>query len=349
MSLNNIVSNEIIGIYIGNTNIKILLGNKNKIKQFMSIKTPENSVQDYNIIDIEAIVNCLNMFFKQNKITAKNVAFAIQGQEIIIRHVELPIMPEKNIRSAIEWETNQFLPNNGAEHYIDFEILDKVYSNDKKAFKIMVAAVPKEKVDKYLRLSEILNLRLKAIDLTANCTARLFKNIAQKDKEVKNIGVIDIGSKNSSIVIIENGKLFMEKTVPFGLFNIQREISKKKNISLKEAEEYMLDTLNFYEIEAEDEITKRMQTLFDNLFSSFSKVIQFYTTGKASKKLDRIYLSSGGNLIKGLNKYINDYFETETMVPDNFKAMNLKIAAPKDFELKFYANIVGLLLRRETK
>lgn len=347
VSINDIFTTDTLGIYVGNNNIKILYGSKNKIKQFSTIKTPENSVEDDKILNLQAVAKTIKNYIEENKISSKCVSFAIQGQDIIIRHIETPIIPEKNVRESVEWEINQYLPNEGNDHYIDFEIVDKISNNEKKVFKIMVAAVLRDKIDIYVKLSQMLNLELKSIDLSANCTARLFKNVVKKDKTIKSIGVINIGSKSSSIVILENGKLFMEKEVPFGIFNVQREVIKRKELNSEVAIDYIFSDLNLQLIDENDEIERRIQTLFDNLFSSFIKIIQFYTTGKASKNLDKIYVIGDGTNINGLDKYVKDYFDTDTLIPDSLKSLNFSTKVPEGFELKYYGNIVGLLFRKE--
>jgi type IV pilus assembly protein PilM len=225
--------------------------------------------------------------------------FSISGSDIVIRQTEIPVMDEENIRDTVTWEMNQYLPQEGQDHYIDFEILEKNAGSEQKTYKVLVVAAPKEKIESYLELSQRLNLKLRAIDVSANCVARIFKT---KVNNISNesLGVINIGSKNSNIILVENGKLFMEREVPFGTENVIREISRRLDMSQEEAEHYLYNIFSFKNINEEDEIQKRIQTLFDNVFSTFQKVIQFYSNGKVKKNLDGIYFSNVNNAIDGL-------------------------------------------------
>ncbi|MBL4937197.1 type IV pilus assembly protein PilM [Clostridium sp. YIM B02515] len=345
--MDNIINSETIAIYIGNNYIKILIGNKKKISQFHNIKVPENSVLDDKIINLDAVYEVLDNFLMERKIKTKNVSFAIHGQDIVVRHIDVPIMDEKNIKDAIEWEVNQYLPDEGKNHYIDFEVLGKIIDEDKKMYKVLTAAVPKEKVDIHLELCERLNLNLKSIDISANCAARVFKNISTADKSIDSIGIIDIGNKNSSIIILDKGKLFMEREVPFGIDNVLREVTKRIDLDNNEAFDFILNDFSFSNINEDNEIENRIKTLFDNVLSSFSKIIQFYTTGKVTKKLDKIYITDLGPKFKGLDKYIEEYFQTNVEIPDSPQKINLKVKLPSDCELTSYINTCGLLLRKE--
>ncbi len=347
MLMDNIITSDAIAIYIGNSYIKILVGNRKKISQFHSLKIPENSVVDDRIVDLDAVCEALNNFLMEAKIKSKWVSFAIHGQDIVVRHIDIPIMEEKNIRGAIEWELNQYLPNEGKNHYVDFEILDKVVDRENKVYKVLAAAVPREKVDIHLELCKRLNLNLKSIDISANCAARVFKNISTADKSIESIGIIDIGNKNSSIIILDKGKLFMEREVPFGIDNVLREVTKRIDLDTNEAFDFILNDFSFSNINEDNEIENRIKTLFDNVLSSFSKIIQFYTTGKVTKKLDKIFITDIGPKVKGLDEYIEEYFQTSVEIPDSPQKINLKVKLPSDCELTSYINTCGLLLRKE--
>ena len=121
-----------LAIDIGSSYIKLLLGNKQKIKQCGLIKTPENSVVDDNIVKLDAISEVIKNFFRENNIKPSDVSFALHGQDIVIRHIEIPIMNPKTIIKTVEWEINQYLPENGRNHYIDYEIIEKINTKDKK-------------------------------------------------------------------------------------------------------------------------------------------------------------------------------------------------------------------------
>jgi type IV pilus assembly protein PilM len=343
----DISAKDIMAIYFGNSNLRIIIGNKRRIKECYNIHIPKDSINDGKIVDMDSIYKIISELINNQKISAKSVAMAIHGQDIIVRHINIPIMDEKNMRSAIEWEVNQFLPEDGKDHYIDFQVLDKVIDNNKKVYNLLTVAVPKEKIDSYVNLSKMLGLELKCIDIAANCTARVFKNIIKMDKKIESIGVIEIGSKASSIIILDKGKLFMEREVPFGVNNITKEICRKLELSEEEALDYFINNIDVNNINEDIEIEKRVQTLLDNVFSSFIKIIQFYTTGKVSKKLDKIYITGYSNKIEGLDSYIMNYFKADVEIPVSIDKLNIKMKAAEDCNLSLYISVLGLLLRKE--
>lgn len=340
-------SRKSIAVDIGNSNIKILSGSRKKIDFCGYMKTPSESVEDNRIVKPDVLFNSLDTFIREHRISGSDILFAIHGQDIVVRHIELPIMDEKTLRKSVEWEINQYLPENGANHYVDFKILDREITKEKKSYKILVVAVPKEKVDSYVILAEMLKLKLRAIDISSNCVSRVFENMFRNENKNRSIGILDIGSQNSSITILDGGKLFMEREVLFGMDNLTREVSRFKGTTSEESMQYLVNMLDFNKISDEDECSQRIQKLFDNVLSSFLKVVQFYSTGRTQKTLDDIYVIGGGSQLHGIREHIKEHFECPVHIMDNPDIIGCKINFPSQRDFRFHLNTFGLLLRKE--
>ena len=207
-----ILENDCLAVDIGNSFIKVMVGNDKNIKFCDMLPTPEGSMQDGKIVNPDAIRYLLDSYIKQKytKTKCKNISFVIHGQDIIIRHTEFPFMDEKGLKNAVEWEMGQYLPQGGNLHYIDYEIIDKLNTREKKMYKLLVVAAPRDKIDQLVNIAQGLQLKINAIDISANCIARTVKKSFQLDKS---IGIIDIGNKTTSFEIIDDGKLFIERGV----------------------------------------------------------------------------------------------------------------------------------------
>lgn len=341
------VTREGLALDIGSSYIKALFGSRQRIKLCGLIKTPEKSVMDNNLVETEQLRDVINAFINENKIKPSYVSYAIHGQEIVIRHIEVPNMDERGLRKAVEWEITQYLPENGASYYIDYEIIDKFNTKEKKGYSLLVVAAPKAKINKYAELSFALGIKLKSIDIASNCIARVYRSTNKDIPKEVTTGIIDIGYKNMNCMILEGGKLFMERELPIGVKNAVMEISKGFNINDDEAYTYLFNKFDFGKIKEEIEGEKRVHALFENILSSFESVIQFYTTGKTQKSLDKIYIIGGGSEIPGIDVYISDYLNSPASTPNNSSSEALRFKFPQGLDFKVYANALGLLLRKE--
>lgn len=339
------LGNQKLAIDIGSDSIKILCGNKKRISYATSIITPENSVEDSKIIDLEKIHNAIGNCISTGNIKAKSVSFTLRGQDIVIRNTEIPIMDNKILKETIEWETNQYLPQNGTNYYFDYQVIGSEKTDDKRVYKVITVAAPKEKIDQYVELSSMLDLNLDAIDIAANCAARVLKNRTENRKKSKDTGIIDIGNKSSSITILDNGKLFIEREVPFGTDNIIREISRILEVNMNGAIKYLINNFEFNNIK--DEIDIRIEELFNNVFSTFLNAIEFYTSGKIQKSLDELFVIGEGSKIKAIDDYMSRYFSSPVIIVDSIEKTGRKVKLPTECDLNIYFNALGLLLRKE--
>lgn len=172
-----------LAVDIGSSYIKIICGNGRRVKFCGLVKTPDGSAKDGSINDIAKVRETIENFLNQNNIKASEISYTINGQDMVIRHTVIPIMEKSNIEKTIEWEMGQYLPENGLNYYISYEIIEKINTKEKKACKVLAAAAPRAKIDKYVELTEALKLKLKAIDVNANCISRVFSHNSKSHKE----------------------------------------------------------------------------------------------------------------------------------------------------------------------
>lgn len=335
-----------IAIELENNSIKLLVGNSSAVKLSEVLALPENFYLENKVIDAKVLAAMLLSFIAERGIKTKKLMVLVQGQDIVTRYIEVPVMEEKGIRNAVLMETSQFLPNKGESHYVDYEILDKITSDSKKVYKVMVAAVPREKVDSYQEAAELANLELKVVDTANNSLARLFGAVQKKNAMFEEKGIIYMENTSSSLCIVKGGKLLMEREVPFGKINLIREVVKQEGTSNLEAEQWLNNSFSF-EAEGEEELKRRIIQLMDNVLSSFEKVIQFYNQGKTEKSLNSMYILGCGSTIPGLASYVQKYFNTTTAKIMDLRELSIKLSVPKDMNFDSFAPLLGLLLRRE--
>ena len=123
-------------VQMGNKDIRIIMGNKRKIQLFDTISTPLESFKSDKILNTRLISIALKKYIINKGIKAQKISFVISGQDVVVRHIEIPIMKNEGLDSAVKWEMTQFLPNNGENHYVDFQIIEKINTTDKKVFNI---------------------------------------------------------------------------------------------------------------------------------------------------------------------------------------------------------------------
>ena len=334
-------------IEIRNHNIKILYANSFNVTNCDTLKIPDGSIENYKILNMDVIYDLIDKYLIENKINATQVSFVLDGPDISVRFMEVPVMSNKSIMEYIEWDLNEFLPELGSNSYFDFEIIQKIKTEEKKVYKLFVVAVAKERIERLLELSKRLDLKLRCIDMASNCMARVFKNVYKIDKKISDFGIITIGKHTSSFIIIDSGKPFIERKVPFNISNVLTEITKDKEMDEVSALNYLQNVYDFEDVNQDEQLHNKVSSHFENVFLTYERVIQFYTNGKIKKSLDKIFILTDGMEFNNIDKYVEKYFSTDTEIINSVHRLMINTKFPSGSNFTQYINCLGILLRKE--
>ncbi|MGL4772977.1 MAG: pilus assembly protein PilM [Clostridium sp.] len=331
---------DVVAIDITKTYISILVGHKYNVSNGIILETPKESYENDTIQDVDAIADVIKGFLTKNKGKAKEVSFVLRGQDLITRHMYLPLMKDEALRDSIDFELRQFVGDRVDDLYFDYEVISSNKEETNGTNHVLIVAVDKGKVDKLMELASKINLKIKAIDAYANVAARVIRNLKQSAKtSAKSIGIIDIEADTNSISITEWDRLMIERYNGMGVLN-------GTNSSVENIMDYnsLLDNVDLIEVK---ENPTQMDRTFDTMVASYNSIIQYYSTGKVKKNLDRLFVMGSASRIKGIYQYIEVSLNTKVNTPPTFRDLKNSVKAPRKIELNNYMYPYGLLLRKE--
>ncbi len=324
---------EKVGIQITDSFINIIYGNKNKIIAADSIELEKGICDDGSIIVEKAVANKINNFFIESNVNIKKISFVISGTDIITRYTEVPIMADKALRETIYLEFSQFIPDID-NYYMDYEILGKVNSKEKRVYQIMLVAVPKEKINSLVKVTEMLNKKVDSIDILSNSLIRPLKKSTYTSGNGA-VGVFYLGVDTSSFTIIENNVFKIERALPFGI----------KNLFIESYDEIAATVLvdNNVDLKEVLEQNQRFQNSFENILSTINNTLRYYNSQRNNEKVEKLVIVCGQNTIAGLDAYFEKYFNIPCLLIKNPKDIDLKVNFQDGFNK--YMATYGLLLR----
>ncbi len=117
-----------IGVDIGTTSIKIAevanLHGDIELVGIASAKTPFEGVREGSVIDTAAVADVIRKMWREAGFRSRDVSCAIAGQDVIVRPVVFPHMPYDELKEAIKWEADKYLPFPAEEAVIDVVMPD---------------------------------------------------------------------------------------------------------------------------------------------------------------------------------------------------------------------------------
>ncbi len=282
------------------------------------------ALQASNLKIFEAdVVSLLKTLVHEMGVSTKNALASLPPFSVFTTILDFPQMNPKEIEQAMIYQAKQYVPLPLSEVALDWFAVGEY--QDEKGFahqKIMLISVPHEQIQKYQRIFKAAGLELKALEIESLSLARIFG-----DDPTPTLA-IDIGSRSTNIVFMENGRLTFSGQSDFGGASLTQALATSLSINPLRAEELkkergILGTGPNYEL------STIMMPFLDAILNEVKKVQFVYQQQlPMARKPERVILAGGGANLIGIEKY----FEREFGVPVVKAAPFLKFGRPAEIE-----------------
>ncbi|MFH1129210.1 MAG: type IV pilus assembly protein PilM [Patescibacteria group bacterium] len=322
---------SILGIDIGTSSIKVVQLRKSegkfKLETYGEISTLgyierlNESFQSSSLKTLEAITReMIRLVIEKSGADAKNVVMAIPVFSSFTSVIEMPEMAEKELNRAVEFEARKYIPIPLSEVVLDWKIVDSGTIKDENSKiiqgkRVLLIAVPKEVVNKYIRISDSLNLKINALELESFSFAR---SLTLSGDE-KPICVLDIGARATSFTIIDKNTVQMSHGLDIAGAEMTRILASSLGVAFKRAEDFKLaHGINHSNSEAtvdKKETKEALITLIDEILTESERMINNYYF-KTNRKIEKLILNGGSAQMEGLKEYAEKRLNIKTFIAD---------------------------------
>lgn len=350
---------SVLGIDIGSSAIKIVQIKKKRGKAVLETYG-ELSLGPYAGIEIgratslpnEKVIEALKDILRESKTTTVSSGMALPLSSSLISFVTIPIVSEKQIADVVSIEARKYIPVPMSEVMLDYSIIprEETYSMDdenkkdlaeKQSQDVLVIAIHNEYINNYQNIVSGSGI------ISSFFEIELFSSIrAVVDQGIQSVMIMDMGARVTKLYIIERGILRASHIINRGSQDITLAISKSLSISIVEAE----NLKRLYGLKGGPEykeLTEIITVNLDSVFYEANTIVLSYQK-KYMKNINKVILTGGGVLLKGLIDLAKISFHTDVIYANPFN----KLETPAFFseQLKEYgpefAVAIGCALRR---
>ncbi len=170
-----------------------------------------NSLIDYSpVVDnYESQAKALLAALKKSKIKTRDANFVVSAADVVYKLVEMPMLPDKELRSALSFKLKSLLPISFKDFIMDYYRIQTPAHDGKMLY--FVVAVPKENMLAIEKLSKAAGINLKDIIAPSSALENAI-NMAGKPPSA----IIYIGKYTSIIILVKNGQLVFAREVKLG-------------------------------------------------------------------------------------------------------------------------------------
>ncbi len=284
----------VLGLDIGNSSIKAIE---------MSQKGTEYFISNYGQIEVtnhDDLVSPLKELIRQMNIKSRRVATAISGREVIVRYISMRSTNNEDLRKAVQFEADKYIPYDLQEVILDSQRLDEsiIGMGNSGEMKVLLVAAKRSLIEQRVQLLKEVSLLPFVIDVDSFALGNAFelKNMLSPRAEVegKVVALIDIGSTKTNINIMIGNTSFFTREIYLAGNEFTEEIQKRLEIAPEEAEGYKKDP-GIYALEIQEAVASVVDDLANEISLSFD-----YFEGQFEKEVEEIYLSGGGSQLFSL-------------------------------------------------
>lgn len=234
----------------------------------------------------EALTKCR----EESGFSTHKLRLSLKGQGVIVRFIQFPKMKHEDVKAALTFEAEKYIPFKSDEVIVDFHVLDENASDEN--MDLLLVAVKREEVYAFIQPFQESGFQIDLIDIDALAGVNALEYFFPENQE-KGIAYLDIGTEISTVSVVQKGMPRFIRDVSFGRVDMLKRLKRKLGITEEEALEHMKAGKGASE-EAQAVLKESVEDLVTEVKVSIDYYMDQASNGAAIEKL---YLSGGsGNL-----------------------------------------------------
>jgi len=337
-----------VGLDLGSYEFKAVELSKTKKGQrelvtYSSAPAPPHFLTSDSEVDLAAYSKALEKFYSDAGFSTRNVIAALPESQVFTRVISVPKMSDKELKAAMNWEAEQYIPIPLEEVSLDYQIIgDTAEAVDK--MDVLLVAAPLTLTKKYLRIISGAKLDTVGLETETLATARALVGL---DSSSPTTLVVSIGAATTDISIVSGGFIRFTRSISTGGEAFARAVSQELGFEIGRAREYMR-SYGLEESQLEGKVMKAIKPIFDVVVSEIKRSIAYYRAHRKSDIIKRVVVSGGAANLPGILVYLAAVLNLEVQVadpwegliiPEKFSREELEDVGPR------FAVAVGLALK----
>lgn len=228
----------------------------------------------------------------------KDILVAIPAQTVFPRFVKLPPVGDDKLEKIVQYEAEQNVPFPIEEVSWCYKLFRQGDGGEVTA---MIVAVKNDNLEEFSSAVTEVGMRAKSFEPAVS--GLINAAMARSEASDGCTMVLDIGWYSTSVVFLEDGKLFF-RSIPVAGKAITDDLSRYLEMETGDAEDWKVNKVNVSE-ETTDSGNKEARNVVCRLHAEINRSINFYKSQQGGNTPSRVLLTGGGSQLKGLPEYLS--------------------------------------------
>ncbi len=183
-------------------------------------------------------IEALRGILREKKFTGRKTISALHQQDLLVKSLRLPEMPEAELASAIRFEAIERIPGLDDDAEIRFIPAGPVAGGTQAQLEVIVLAAPATAVRRHLELLRELGLESEGIDALPCAVFRPFESYLRRTEDREQINVfVDMGWSGTQITVTRGDRIAFTKSFSGGGAQFDQLVADSLSVDLARAGE----------------------------------------------------------------------------------------------------------------
>ncbi len=287
-----------VGLDIGTRTVTITQveqkGGRSVVTHVGQFELPEGAVREGEILDPAAVAQTVRDGITEAGIKEKRVNLGVANQRVVVRQVNLPYLPDDELRESLPFQVQEFIPIPVEQAELDYHVLDKVPDeNGNETLRVLLVAAQKDMVAAHVDVAVQAGLKPVGVDLNPFALLRtLFTEAFGDTSEV----LVDVGAGVTSIVVHQGGVPLFVRILVLGGDDITEAVASGEGLDFASAEQRKRELSAAGASTTEQAVADRVRAFVDEVRSS----LDYFRAQTGTGRIDRVVLAGGGAALAGM-------------------------------------------------
>ncbi|MDE2025013.1 MAG: type IV pilus assembly protein PilM [Patescibacteria group bacterium] len=340
------MKNKLFGLDIGTTTMKAVwldkVGTGYSLNSVYTMPTPARGMMSESPLDQEEVAQTITRIVEEAHISSRAVNLSLPESQVFTRIIDMPILSDKELSSAIYWEAEQYIPVPLNSITLDYRVLHRPEPTESATkMTVLLVGAPTMLIDKYDHVLSLAGISIASLETEI---LSIIRSVIIGDQHPPTL-VANIGAMNTSLAIVRNNMVAFTYSIATGGIALSRSIAADFGFSFQQAEEYK-KAYGLVEGELGGKIGKATAPVLASILTEVRKAFAFYNEKFPTDPVQQIILSGGTAKLPGLNTFFANNSGIETVVANPWKVLNSQ-EVPEEIlnDAPEYALAVGLAMR----
>ena len=290
-------TSDTFGLDIGSSAVKVVQLHGSSLIGLGVASLPPDAIAEGTIKDPPSVVEAIKDAVGRAAVGSKEAAIGVSGRELIIKKVQIPEVPVKELRDAVQLEAEHHIPFAIDEVFLDYHVVGR----HDGAMDLILVAVKKSKVVEYVGVVEEAGLNAVVVDVDGFALGNQFE-LNQQNERGEAVALIDIGASIMKTNVLRGGTPIFARDIPFGGNNYTNAIAQHLKIPFDQAESAKLGRDVGVSWES---LVPALESVSRELSLEVQRTFDYFASTADSERIGKIVLAGGCAKLPGLTDYLS--------------------------------------------